>query len=53
MPSTQERNGVDFDKNLLSDKGKVRAREKGINELGLITHCSDCTLGANAMGEMG
>lgn len=53
MPSTQERNGVDFDKNLLSDKGKVRAGEKGINELGQITHCSDCTLWANAMAEMG
>lgn len=38
----------DFDKNLLSDKGK---REKGINELGQITRRSDCTLRANAMPE--
>lgn len=55
MPSTPERNGVDLDKNLLSDKGgkKVRAGEKGINELGQITHRSDCTLWANAMSEMG
>lgn len=52
MSSTQEGNGVDCDKNLLSDKGKVRAGEKGINELGQITHCSDYTLWANAMAEM-
>lgn len=46
MPSTQDRNGVDCDKNLLSDKGKIRAGKKGINELGQIT------LWANAMAEM-